>query len=76
MKKLAVILPTLFALCFAALCGCGGRELSLYGGAGGPRGELGSGINLGGGLSSNDAVDGADGVGFAGTPVILAGAVL
>ena len=120
MKKLAVILPTLFALCFAALCGCGGgeaslfynalswnaagegpylvydgetllaetdvpavllpraggRELSLYGGAGGPRGELGSGINLGGGLSTNDAVDGADGVGFAGTPVILAGAVL
>ncbi len=54
----------------------GGRELSLYGGAGGPRGELGSGINLGGGLSSNDAEDGADGVGFAGTPVILAGAVL
>ena len=30
MKKLAVILPMLFALCFAVLCGCGGGEASLF----------------------------------------------
>ena len=48
----------------------GGQELRLIGGAGGSRGELGSGNN---GLSTNHGKNGSSGTGYAGTPVVIRG---
>lgn len=48
----------------------GGSELSLLGGRGGARGDLGSGLNLG---TKNNAKNGVSGAGYRGTPVVISG---